>query len=318
MRGKTFLLLTFLSLLIASQFSGKIVTANMQTSGKNIHEAQSGRELDVFTQKGGIGNYTPSGSFGPAELVFLYANVTYNGWPIQNEIVAFEALAPHGDLFTILSGLTNASGIATASYRLPFSKNDPLEWFGNWTIIASADVADVVVYDTLKFEYTLHDIAIENMKLNKNIVGAACSLRVELNVSNLGYYLETFNLTIYANFTSVTTSSVTLNCLSSTSTTVSWITTDLAKGNYTVGAYAHPVPKETTTIDNLFTNGWVFITILGDINGDKFVNAEDAVALGVAFYSFGDYNPNADINDDGYCNAKDAVLLGMHFNEHWE
>jgi len=151
MKRKIFLLLTFLSLLITSQLSGKIVTANMQARDSNIHEAQSGRDIDVFTQKGGVGNYIPSGSFGPAEEVFLYAKVTYNEWPIQNEIVAFEALFPDGGLFTILSGSTNASGIATASYRLPFSKNDPLKWFGNWTVIASADVADVVVYDILKF-----------------------------------------------------------------------------------------------------------------------------------------------------------------------
>jgi len=156
------------------------------------------------------------------------------------------------------------------------------------------------------------------MTSNKNIVGETYSLRIELNVSNLGYYLETFNLTIYANFTSVITNSITLNCLSSTSTTISWITTDLAKGNYKVSAYAYPVPKETTTIDNLFTNGCVFITIPGDINGDKFVNAGDAIALGLAFYSFGEYNSNADINNDGYCNAKDALIVGNHFNEYWE
>lgn len=57
--------------------------------------------------------------------------------------------------------------------------------------------------------------------------------------------------------------------------------------------------------------------IPGDVNNDDYVNAKDAVLLGVAFYPFGTYNPDADINADNYVNAKDAVLLGAHFNEHW-
>jgi len=69
-----------------------------------------------------------------------------------------------------------------------------------------------------------------------------------------------------------------------------------------------------------FIDGWVFVTILGDINGDTYVNAKDAVLLGVSFASsigLPNWNPNADLNDDGWVNAKDAVILGIHFNEHY-
>jgi outer membrane protein assembly factor BamB len=61
-------------------------------------------------------------------------------------------------------------------------------------------------------------------------------------------------------------------------------------------------------------------TIPGDINGDQYVNAKDAVILGKAFGAKrGDprYSPNADINDDEYVNAKDAVILGTYFGQHW-
>jgi len=54
----------------------------------------------------------------------------------------------------------------------------------------------------------------------------------------------------------------------------------------------------------------------GDINKDGFVNAKDAVILGVAFGSMlGDenWNPDADLNGDNRINAKDAIILGVNF-----
>ncbi len=100
-----------------------------------------------------------------------------------------------------------------------------------------------------------------------------------------------------------------------------WDTTGFVKGNYAVWAYAWPVPGETDTADNTFTNGWILVTLPGDINGDHFVNAKDAVALGKAFGSQQgqpNYNPNADLNNDGYINAKDAVILGKYFGQSWQ
>jgi hypothetical protein len=36
-----------------------------------------------------------------------------------------------------------------------------------------------------------------------------------------------------------------------------------ARGNYTISAYAKPVPGETDTADNNFTGGWVIVSIKG-------------------------------------------------------
>ena len=63
------------------------------------------------------------------------------------------------------------------------------------------------------------------------------------------------------------------------------------------------------------------VTLPGDINGDHFVNAKDAVALGKAFSSQQgqpNYNPNADLNNDDFINAKDAVILGKYFGQSWQ
>ena len=53
--------------------------------------ATSGRCIDIFTRRGGKGPGEPGGAFRPFELVQVYANVTYNEWPVQNVLVAFGA-----------------------------------------------------------------------------------------------------------------------------------------------------------------------------------------------------------------------------------
>jgi hypothetical protein len=76
------------------------------------------------------------------------------------------------------------------------------------------------------------------------------------------------------------------------------------------------VQDETDVVDNALTYGSIFVTIPGDINGDKSINNTDASLLGNVFGSFfGDpaWNGNADINNDKCCNAKDAVILGTHW-----
>jgi len=54
----------------------------------------------------------------------------------------------------------------------------------------------------------------------------------------------------------------------STTLTFIWNTTDVPYGNYTISAVADTLPDETDTTDNTYTDGWVLVTIPGDICGD--------------------------------------------------
>jgi parallel beta-helix repeat protein len=165
------------------------------------------------------------------------------------------------------------------------------------------------------------NIVISEVTSPRNVIGQGYASYTYVSVQNQGWNTETFNITAYANTTIIQIKNVTLPNGSPKTITLTWDTAGFVKGKYTISAYAMPVPGETDTADNNFTDGWVFVSIPGDINGDKFVNAKDAVLLGSAFNSKrGDtlYSPNSDINGDGYVNAKDAVILGIHFNEHWE
>lgn len=117
--------------------------------------------IDVFCQRGGKGHLAPSSPFCPEEQVCLYANVTYGGWPEQNCEVTFQILGPCGRLF-LLFGRTNASGIAAVSFRLPSSEYAG-GVFGAWSIVATVNVVEVVVGDTLGFcvTWSLADVNVD-------------------------------------------------------------------------------------------------------------------------------------------------------------
>jgi parallel beta-helix repeat protein len=151
-------------------------------------------------------------------------------------------------------------------------------------------------------------------------VGQGYNVNVTATLANWDYYPQTFNVTLYSNATLIEKKEVTIGGYTALTVPFTWNTTGFAKGNYTISVNATLVPDETDIADNTLADGEILITIPGDINGDQYVNAKDAVLLGAAFNSNqgqSSFNPNADINDDSWCNAKDAVILGMHFNEHW-
>jgi len=163
-------------------------------------------------------------------------------------------------------------------------------------------------------------LAITKISTSKTVIGQSFTLSINVTILNHGVDDEVSTVNIYANTTIKASLIVTLTNRNFTTITFTWNTTGVVKGNYTIKAEATPIPGETDTLDNILPDGWVFVTIPGDVNGDKYVNIKDAVILGVAFGSKqGEptYNPNADINCDGYINIKDAVIQGVNFGKSW-
>jgi hypothetical protein len=121
-----------------------------------------GRVIDVYTQYpapfGGQGIGMPSDMFWPQKEVCLYANVTYNYWPVQQKDVAFEVRDPSGTLWAVLVGRTDVDGVAEVCFRIPWPCDNPEDLFGVWTITATVDIACIVVNDTLEFhfDYLVH------------------------------------------------------------------------------------------------------------------------------------------------------------------
>ena len=147
----------------------KTVTATfvMQTSGGSI---------DLFTQKtsfSGRGPNQSSDAFQQQELVVLYALVTFSGDPIANKIVAFQVNGPPNSLQNMTvtgEGVTNSSGIAEFSFRITTAPIDGQQTvFGKWYAVATVDVDQVPLSDSLTFEVgwiiSIKSIATLNNKL---------------------------------------------------------------------------------------------------------------------------------------------------------
>jgi len=132
------------------------------TDNEELHDTKSktlrvvkGAVLDIYTKYpsplGGQGLGNPSDGFTPQAHVILYAKVTFNKIPMENEVVVFEVYDPSKTIFIHRTALTNSLGIATLSFSIPW-KNISIPIFGTWSAFASAEVLGERVNDTLTFQ----------------------------------------------------------------------------------------------------------------------------------------------------------------------
>jgi len=117
-----------------------------------------GRQIDLYLcdypdGHNGRGPNNPGDMFWPQKEVCLCAEVTYNLWPEQQKDVAFEVIDPYGAVYTLLCTRTDSTGLAMICFRLPWMCDDPEYYFGEWTVIASVDVACEHINDTMNFKY---------------------------------------------------------------------------------------------------------------------------------------------------------------------
>jgi hypothetical protein len=209
--------------------------------------------------------------------------------------------------FKAVSGGNTALGLANTQLfdeKVP-PQQIPHQDFGGTVIVTGAG----------------HDVAVTDVTSRKIFIGQGYSSNITVTIGDLGGYTETFNTTVYANQTIIATHvNTTLTSGSFTTLTFTWNTTGFAYGNYTLSAYAWPVPSETNTSDNTHVGGVVLVTIAGDINGDKTVDIFDAIKLAGVYDSTPtsvNWNPNADLNDDNTVDIYDAIILSSHYNQHY-
>jgi hypothetical protein len=191
------------------------------------------------------------------------------------------------------------------------------EW--RWQIEAAVITSPYVV--------AVHDVAVTNVTTSKTgctplpTVGKGYTAKVYVTVENQGDFNETFTVTAYANLTVIDSAVVNdLTPDSNTTLTLTWDTTAFAKGNYTISAYATPVPSETDTIDNTFIDGSVLVTIAGDANGDRTCDMADISMMIDAFMTTpgnAKWDPNCDVNDDDSVDMADISIAIDHFMEAW-
>jgi len=161
----------------------------------------------------------------------------------------------------------------------------------------------------------VHDVAITNITTSKTIVGQGFNLYIRVQAENKGNRLETVNVTVYVN-TSIITQTVNLT-IGTTIITFTLNTTGWTKGNYTINAYAWPVPGETQTKDNTFTyEGFIKITVPGDTDGDRDIDIYDIVRLASIYGAKkgeARFNPNCDIDGNDVINIYDVVIATSRY-----
>ena len=205
--------------------------------------------------------------------------------------------------------------------------NDPT-W--NFLLDSSPPPRNPIAYTTVDgivnvTQTMFHDVAITNLSSPKEIIFQGYTGNITATVTNNGNYPENVNVTFYANTAVIGTFTNVALTLGSTINLIQvWDATGFAKGNYTISASVTPVPGETNTANNNFTDGWIMVTMVGDLTGptpfvpDGVVNIRDISVVAKAFGSTPGmplWNANCDVNNDGIINIRDISIVAKHFGQ---
>jgi hypothetical protein len=162
------------------------------------------------------------------------------------------------------------------------------------------------------------DVAITGITPQYPMVRQGKSMNINVTVMNQGLSGEIFNVTLYANMTSIASQAVILQGGASANVTFMWNTIGFAKGNYNVSAVADVVPGETDTIDNAYAYGDVGVTWIYDPLGDNYCGIDDIFATATHFATEPDnpnWSPIYDLNDDNFVGIDDIFQMAQHFAE---
>jgi hypothetical protein len=114
---------------------------------------------------------------------------------------------------------------------------------------------------SITFDILLIDVAVTGVNLSSTQVSVGQVISISATVKNLGNINETFNATIYYNNTAITTFNIaSLEPSDQKTLTLSWNTSSVTPGVYTISAAASKVPGETNTSNNRYIAGQVMIT----------------------------------------------------------
>ena len=177
----------------------------------------------------------------------------------------------------------------------------------------------VVWSGTVEVSQGVHDVAVTDISPFGTLIGKGYSIKINVSAANVGTFTESFNFTVYANNTAITTISVSsLAGLSEEIHTVTWNTAAFTEGNYTISVNVTTIAGETNTLDNFMSDGEIRVTMPGDVDGDFDVDIFDIVKIAGSYgtqVGQPKYDANCDIDKDGDVDIFDVVIAASHYGE---
>jgi len=227
-------------------------------------------------------------------------------------------------LIGLIPGVNGSGTLGTVTFQAIGGGDTPLHLTATTLKDSTEPPRNPIPHTTI--DGTVHvtggrDVTVTSVTTSKTIVGQGYPFCINVTVENQGDFTESFNVTVFYDETAITLpngknhTTITLTSGNSTTLTLTWNTTGVAKGNYTISAYAWPVLGETDLADNTFIDGIVRVTKKGDVNGDDNVNVLDLIVVANALgTSPGDtnWNSNADVKDDQTINVLDLIVVANY------
>ncbi len=209
------------------------------------------------------GNFTE----GPFDVAVYADVVAYNSTHPDEIAVGDEIIVGTQTVASLASGATTT---------LSFTWNTTGVEDGNYTISARSlllddDTRDNVFIDgevTVKPPLLLHDIAIISVAPSSTEAVAGDQVAINIEVKNEGNFNETFDVTAYADLDAIVTgdeivvgtqTGVALTNGTSTTLALTWDTTGVSEGTYTISVKVPPVEgeREADKADNTKVDGTV-------------------------------------------------------------
>lgn len=125
--------------------------------------------------------------------------------------------------------------------------------------------------------YKGHDDVVVGITADRTVTGQGFIQKIDVAVSNVGSFPQTFGLTAYANGAEIQTLAVKLIPRNATTARFYWTLQSSPTVTATLLPTLGPVPQETGITDDMVVDGWVLITIAGDVDGDRDVDIFDIV-----------------------------------------
>ena len=164
------------------------------------------------------------------------------------------------------------------------------------------------------------NLAVSTVSAAKTVVGQGYSVNVTVVVENHGSLIEAVNVTLYLNGDAFESQASLVESGTSACYAFAWDTAGCAYGNYTTRAVVDAVPGESTTGDNTLVGSTIFVTMPGDVNGDRQVRIFDIVQMAGGYGTsegHAQFIPNCDIDGDGDIDIFDLVIAAANYGTSW-